>query len=308
MATLATATFTVLPSVTSINPTSGPASGGTVVTITGTGFSTTSGATTIKFGSTSASTLSCSSTTSCTATSPSGSGTVDVTVSVGGQTSATSAADRFAYVSTAADGSGTLTTTTTSVANGSTGNTIVFTYTAATGGTSKHNDRRCNPTQHLLHHRWRLPDRDQLRRYVRRRHGSKSNFGFNVKFNKGGTNLQGNVNIIIRAGGHVYQIKSNSMMSLGETPSPCAQATTTSPCTANFVSKANLTDITNPNTTVSLGGNLTLQMLMTDFGTATKDTIGFTLYDASNKLLFSSNWNTTKTVEQTLGGGNLAVH
>ncbi len=36
----------------------------------------------------------------------------------------------------AADGSGTLTTTTTTVVNGSTGNTIAFTYTAATGGIS----------------------------------------------------------------------------------------------------------------------------------------------------------------------------
>jgi len=138
--------------------------------------------------------------------------------------------------------------------------------------------------------------------------GTKSNFGFNVKFNKGGTNLQGNVNIIIRQGAHVYQIKSNSLTSLGESPSPCAQATPTSTCTANFVSKANLQDITNPNSPVSMGGNMTLQMSMTDFGSQTKDTIAFTLYDSSNSLLFSSNWNGTKTAEQTLGGGNLSVH
>jgi fibronectin-binding autotransporter adhesin len=36
----------------------------------------------------------------------------------------------------AADGSGTLTTTTTTIANGSTGNTVAFTYTAAAGGVS----------------------------------------------------------------------------------------------------------------------------------------------------------------------------
>jgi hypothetical protein len=73
------------------------------------------------------------------------------------------------------------------------------------------------------------------------------------------------------------------------------------------VSKANLQDITNPNSPVSLGGNLTLQMSMTDYGSATKDTIGFTLYDATSKLLFSSSWSGTKTVEQLLGGGNLSV-
>ena len=139
--------------------------------------------------------------------------------------------------------------------------------------------------------------------------GSKSNFGFNVKFNKGGTNLQGNLNIIIRKDRHVYQIKSNSLTSLGESPSPCAQATSTSPCKANFVSKATLQDITNPNSHVSLGGNLTFQMSMTDKGEpGSSDTIAFALYDSANNLLFSSKWNGTKTVEQMLGGGNLVVH
>ena len=34
---------------------------------------------------------------------------------------------------------------------------------------------------------------------------TKANFGFNVKFNKGGKRLQGNVNILFRKGGHTYQ-------------------------------------------------------------------------------------------------------
>src|SRR6185503_15961028 len=37
--------------------------------------------------------------------------------------------------------------------------------------------------------------------------GSKTNFGFNVKYNKTGNNLQGNVNIIFRSGGIAYQVK-----------------------------------------------------------------------------------------------------
>src|SRR5439155_20324172 len=37
--------------------------------------------------------------------------------------------------------------------------------------------------------------------------GTKDNFGFNVKFNMSGTNLQGNFNSIVRQGSHVYQIK-----------------------------------------------------------------------------------------------------
>ena len=41
----------------------------------------------------------------------------------------------------------------------------------------------------------------------------KTNFGFNVKYNNSGKNLQGNLNFIIRSGGRVYQVKSNSMNS-----------------------------------------------------------------------------------------------
>ena len=132
--------------------------------------------------------------------------------------------------------------------------------------------------------------------------------GRNVKYNKGGSNLQGNANIIVRAGGRIYQIKSNSLSSLGVNPSPCAQATSTSPCTANFVSKANLTDITNPQDPIALGGNLTLQMQITDKGEpGSGDTIAFVLYNGST-LLFSSGWNGTQTVQRFLGGGNLVAH
>jgi hypothetical protein len=38
------------------------------------------------------------------------------------------------------------------------------------------------------------------------------------------------------------------------------------------------------------------------------DTIGFTVYDKNNVLMFSSNWNGAATVEQVLGGGNVVVH
>ena len=86
-----------VPTVTAISPTSGPEPGGTSVTITGTGFSTTSGATTVDFGTNAATGVSCSSTTSCTATSPAGSGTVDVTVTTSAGTSATSSSDKFTY-------------------------------------------------------------------------------------------------------------------------------------------------------------------------------------------------------------------
>ena len=83
------------PTVTAISPTSGPTSGGTKVTITGTNFVT--GAT-VKFGSLAATAVTFNSVTSITATSPAESaGTVNVTVTTPGGTSAISTADQFTY-------------------------------------------------------------------------------------------------------------------------------------------------------------------------------------------------------------------
>jgi len=133
--------------------------------------------------------------------------------------------------------------------------------------------------------------------------GRKTNFGFNVKFNKKGTSLQGNMNYLFRKtiSGvvHTYQIKSNAMTSLG------VDATKK---TAVFVSKANLTDITNPLSPVSITGNLTLQVNMTDKGEpGVNDQIAISLWDGST-LVYSSNWTGATTAEMVLGGGNLVVH
>jgi hypothetical protein len=87
-------TYLVGPTVTAIDPVAGPLAGGTVVTITGTGFG---GATAVEFGGTSATSFTVNSATSISATSPVGSGTVDVTVTTAGGTSPTSSADQFAY-------------------------------------------------------------------------------------------------------------------------------------------------------------------------------------------------------------------
>ena len=86
-------TYIAAPTVTSIGPTSGPAAGGTSVTLTGTAFS---GATAVNFG-TAGATFTVNSATNITATSPLGAGTVDVTVTTPAGTSTTSAADQFTY-------------------------------------------------------------------------------------------------------------------------------------------------------------------------------------------------------------------
>jgi uncharacterized repeat protein (TIGR02543 family) len=84
------------PTVTNISPSSGPAAGGTSVTITGTNFT---GATAVTFGAVNAASYTVNSATNITAVSPAGSaGTVHVTVTTAGGTSATSSADQFTYV------------------------------------------------------------------------------------------------------------------------------------------------------------------------------------------------------------------
>ena len=134
--------------------------------------------------------------------------------------------------------------------------------------------------------------------------GKKTNFGFNVKYNNSNKNLQGSINIIIRNNGRVYQIKGNAMTSLAVNTNK-----------ATFNGKASIQDITNPLNIISVDGNATLQVTLTDNGEpGSGDTIGITVWNKAGGLWFSSNWQAAsppKTVEQNLGaspgGGNLAV-
>ncbi|TVZ58856.1 putative secreted protein (Por secretion system target) [Flavobacteriaceae bacterium MAR_2010_105] len=139
--------------------------------------------------------------------------------------------------------------------------------------------------------------------------GLKTNFGFNVKYNKKGNKLKGHMNVIFRrleSDGviHVYQIKSNAVQSLGvDVSDENAQF-------ATFITKSNLTDITDPLNSISLGGNLILKVDMTDRGEpGSEDSIAFNLTDGgSGELLYSSNWTGINTGELQLSGGNLVVH
>jgi hypothetical protein len=82
------------PAVTGVSPNSGPAAGGTTVTITGANLTA---ATAVNFGSVAATGVTVNSSTSITATSPAGNGTMDVTVVTPAGTSTTSQADQFTY-------------------------------------------------------------------------------------------------------------------------------------------------------------------------------------------------------------------
>src|SRR5207249_7665451 len=129
--------------------------------------------------------------------------------------------------------------------------------------------------------------------------GTKNNFRFNVQNTK--TGVKGNLNTIVRNNGRTYQIKGNSMTSL-------ATQAVTMPYTATFNGKANIQDITDPLHVISIDGNATLQVAMTDNGQpGANDTIAVTVWNKSGGIWFTSSWNGTKTMEQKIGGGNLMV-
>jgi len=87
-------TYESTPAVTSVAPTHGSPSGGTKVTIKGSGFI---GATSVQFGSVPATGVKVVSSTEITAVSPAGTGTVHVTVTTPVGTSKTSSADQFTF-------------------------------------------------------------------------------------------------------------------------------------------------------------------------------------------------------------------
>ncbi|HVZ53571.1 MAG TPA: IPT/TIG domain-containing protein, partial [Pseudolabrys sp.] len=96
-ATSAAAKFTYasVPTIASVGPGEGPATGGTRVSIRGTNLA---GATAVKFGATAATSFTVNSATSITATAPAGTGTVNIRVTTAGGTSAVSGSDKFSYV------------------------------------------------------------------------------------------------------------------------------------------------------------------------------------------------------------------
>jgi alpha-tubulin suppressor-like RCC1 family protein len=87
------------PTVTGVSPSTGPAAGGTLVTVSGRGFT---GAIAVDFGGAAAASFSVVSDSQLTAVSPAGKpGTVDATVTTDGGTSVASPADQFGYLAQA---------------------------------------------------------------------------------------------------------------------------------------------------------------------------------------------------------------
>jgi hypothetical protein len=144
--------------------------------------------------------------------------------------------------------------------------------------------------------------------------GSRMDFAFNIKYGKNMSNLKGHLSTTYRAGGRTYEIKSTAVDSLGIALKTAGGAACAGPPSstcfglADFRSKANLTDITDPLHPVALVGGLSLQVTLTDKGSpGTNDTIGITLWNGST-LVFSSEWSGARTIEGPLDGGNTVVH
>ena len=145
------------------------------------------------------------------------------------------------------------------------------------------------------------------------------NYGFVMKWNPSGKNLQGQVNVVFRklVDGvvRIYQIKSNAINSLAvANVNDNGQPATGNAVTfrrANISTKANLRDITDPLNPISLGGNLTFDMTAwesTTVNTGALDRISIQLSGNGNTgLLFSSKWSGTATIWQTLNGGKIQV-
>jgi hypothetical protein len=146
--------------------------------------------------------------------------------------------------------------------------------------------------------------------------GSMINFGFTMHWNKSGKNLQGQINIMFRkyvsGQWRTYQIKSNAINSMS------IQNITVSGVNYNVAyisTKANLSDVTNPNNPISLGGNLDLSLEVWDCTTNNGgqiDKIGISLIGSvtgcpSNSLIFSSYFANGATLAQQLSGGNINI-
>ncbi|KJY42180.1 hypothetical protein VR41_08935 [Streptomyces sp. NRRL B-1568] len=119
---------TSVPMVSSVSPISGTTAGGTNVTVTGTGFT---GATTVRFGDTPATSFTVNSDTQITATTPLGSGTVQVTVTTPSGTS--NEFVTYTYVTTSGPA---LTSVVPSSGPTAGGTTVTLTGTGFTGATA----------------------------------------------------------------------------------------------------------------------------------------------------------------------------
>lgn len=138
--------------------------------------------------------------------------------------------------------------------------------------------------------------------------GTKTGFGFSMIYNTTAQSSPGQVNIVIRGeNDKIYLIKSGLISSVS------AYTIKNMPGkAASFNSKADLKDITDPRNQVILATGLSLSVeVYDDEKNNENDAFAVTLKDNNSALLYSSNWDGSKTFSQTLaaprGGGIIRV-
>jgi hypothetical protein len=115
--------------------------------------------------------------------------------------------------------------------------------------------------------------------------GTDVHYTVGLKYNKGGTNPQGQIRLLLDLGGYRYYIKSNAISSIACTSpdaSECSDLT--------IYTKASIFRIDGLGQTTSIDGNVTLRVDAHDGG-STGDTIGFTVLSSKKSTLYySNNW------------------
>jgi hypothetical protein len=136
--------------------------------------------------------------------------------------------------------------------------------------------------------------------------GLETTYKIDVKFKKKLTELKGDFDATVRRDdGTVLDISSDNINSFVVVPTIGVDGH------ATFIGTATLTDVTKSkkNKPIPIAENLQLIVNVTDNGEPGqgKDSISFALWDGST-LLYSSNFDGTKTVEQPIAHGQIQVH
>ncbi len=128
--------------------------------------------------------------------------------------------------------------------------------------------------------------------------GSPCEFGFALKYH-GNSRAQGFVTVVFHRGNRTYLAGSLILTSV---------TVNVASGKATLDGKAWLTDITNMANTSLIDASAKIQLLITDRGEpGVTDSLGITISKSTGQLYFSSNWNGSKTIEQTPVRGNLIV-
>jgi len=142
--------------------------------------------------------------------------------------------------------------------------------------------------------------------------GNATNGSYTVgmKYNNKGTNPQGQIQLVLYGPDGTYFVKSNAITSVA-----FSGGTTTTPATdVTIYTKATVYKIDAYGVMTSIEGGATLRMDAHDGGTASGDTVGFTVLSSkTSALYYSNNWvfdsatKSWRTLRQLVGPASSAV-